>query len=67
MSIPESGIEIREREEAGIGRERWPLTKGAPLPAGAVEGMDGLRLVNGAGAEVAAQFSVLGTWPDGRV
>ena len=24
-----------------------------------------LRLVNGAGAEVAAQFSVLGTWPDG--
>ena len=65
MSIPECGIEIRVREEAGIGRERWPLTRGVPLPAGAVEGMDGLRLVNGAGAEVAAQFSVLGTWPDG--
>ena len=65
MSIPESGIQIRVREEAGIARERWPLTRGVPLPVGAVEGVDGLRLVNGAGEEVVAQFRVLGKWPDG--
>ena len=65
MSIPESGIEIRVKEETGIGRECWPLTRGVPLPAGAVEGVEGLRLINGAGVEVAAQFRVLGEWPDG--
>ena len=67
MSIVEEGIEIRLKEEEGIGRVAWPLTRGVPLAQGAVMDISGLWLADGAEKVTAAQFKVLGRWPDGSV
>ena len=67
MSLPKCGIEIRVKEGEGIARERWPLTRGVPLPEGAVKGVEGLWVEDGEGEVKAAQFRVLGRWPEGSV
>ena len=45
----------------------WPVTRGVPLPAGALRGTDGLVVLDPAGAGIPAQFRVLSRWPDGSV
>lgn len=47
--------------------KRWPVTRGVPIPEGALRDVDGLGVSSPAGARVPAQFRVLGRWPDGSV
>jgi len=58
-------IALKVAERAGIARERWPLTRGAPLPQGATTDARGLTLEDDQGLPVPAQFRVLSRWPDG--
>ncbi len=44
----------------------WPVTGGIPFPQGALATERHVRLVRG-GEKVAAQFTPLGTWPDGSI
>ena len=44
----------------------WPVTQGVPFPQGVLGSADDLRLTLG-GAEVLAQVSPTGMWPDGSV
>ena len=67
MRIPGEGIEIRVEEGEGIERKNWPLTRGVPLGKGEVRGVEDLWLEDGGGKATAAQFKVLGRWPDGSV
>ena len=67
MKIPAEGIEIRVLEGEGIARQGWPLTRGVPLPVGAVKGVEGLWVEDGEGEVVPGQFRALGRWPDGSV
>ncbi|MCY4546677.1 MAG: hypothetical protein OXD39_15730, partial [Gemmatimonadetes bacterium] len=46
---------------------RWPVTRGVPIPEGALLATDGLHVVHPGGSRVPAQFRVLGRWPDGSV
>ncbi len=45
----------------------WPVTRGVPLPAGALHGTEALVVSDPAGVTVPAQFRVLSRWPDGSV
>ena len=67
MKIPEQGIQIKVQETEGITRERWPLSRGVPLPEGEVDGVEGLWVEDGSENVLPAQFRVLGRWPDGSV
>ena len=67
MSLPKCGIEIRVKETEGIARKHWPLTRGVPLPEGLVKGVVGLWVEDREGEVKAAQFRVLGRWPQGSV
>ena len=55
------------REEAGLERRAWPLTRGVPLPPGAVTDPGGLRLQDAQGRGVPLQTRALSRWPDGSV
>ena len=67
MKIPEQGIQIKVQETEGITRERWPLSRGVPLPEGEVDGVEELWVEDGSENVLPAQFRVLGRWPDGSV
>jgi hypothetical protein len=43
----------------------WPLVGGIPLPQGAIEGPDDLRILDAAGRDVAAQIEITATYRDG--
>jgi len=60
-------IELKVREEYGLERKRWPLTRGVPLPQGRLSDIGRLWLEDPAGNSVPAQFRVLSRWPDGGV
>ena len=45
----------------------WPVTRGVPLPAGVLHGVDELAVLNPGGDRIPAQFRALGRWPDGSV
>ena len=45
----------------------WPVTRGVPLPAGAVRGTEGLVVLDPDGVGIPAQFRVLSRWPDESV
>ena len=47
--------------------ERWPVTRGVPIPESTLLATDGLHVVSPGGSRVPAQFRVLGRWPDGSV
>jgi len=47
--------------------ERWPVTRGVPIPQGTLLATDGLHVVSPGGSQVPAQFRLLGRWPDGSV
>ncbi|MDP6356009.1 MAG: sugar-binding protein, partial [Planctomycetota bacterium] len=48
--------------------ETWPVTFGAPFPAGALWDADRLRLVDGIGKEIPCQKDVTAKWaPDGSI
>ena len=65
MSILDEGIALKVAETAGITRRKYPLTRGVPLPQGAVVGVENLSLQDAQGRDVPVQLRVLGRWPDG--
>ena len=65
MSIPSEGIALKVSETAGITRRKYPLTRGVPLPQGAVLQASHLSLQDAQGRDVPLQLRVLGRWPDG--
>ena len=44
VSIPDEGIALKVAETEGITRRNYPLTRGVPLPQGAVTGVENLSL-----------------------
>jgi hypothetical protein len=57
-------IELKITESQGIPRQRWPITRGVPLPEGELHDLDSLWVANPEGEPVAAQLRVLSHWPD---
>ena len=55
------------REEAGLERRAWPLTRGVPLPQGAVTEPGALRLQDAEDRGVPLQSRALSRWPDGSI
>ena len=51
-------------ETAGVERCNWPVTRGVPLPGGAVQDPARLGVEDADCRPVAAQFRVLSRWPD---
>lgn len=64
VSIPSEGIALKVSETAGITRREYPLTRGVPLPQGAVLQASHLSLQDAQGRDVPVQLRVLGRWPD---
>ena len=60
-------IELTIAEGAGIDRGAWPVTRGVPLPPGAVRAPDDLRLEDAQGRAVPLQCRPLCSWPDGSM
>ena len=55
------------REEAGLERRAWPVTRGIPLPQGTVAEAEALRLQDPRGRGVPLQGRALSRWPDGSI
>ncbi|HMM46970.1 MAG TPA: hypothetical protein PKC12_03215 [Thiobacillaceae bacterium] len=52
-------VPLEVRDNSGVARRGWPVSTGVPLPVGAVRDVSQLRLTDGAGREIPAQFTVL--------
>ncbi len=75
VSVPPEGL--RRYAFQGIGYEHnrlvadrrtaWPVSRGVPLPQGAVRDVDALLLRDAAGHPVPRQVRPLAAWPDGSV
>ena len=55
------------QEESGIERRAWPVTRGVPLPQGAVADCADLWLEDARGRAVTLQSRPLSHWPDGSI
>ena len=55
------------QEESGIERRAWPVTRGVPLPQGAVAECADLWLEDARGRAVTLQSRPLSHWPDGSI
>ena len=62
-SLAKQSVSLELLEEAGIARDA-AVRFGFPLPRGGIFSPENLRVVDPAGKEVPAQFSVTGFWPD---
>ena len=62
-SLAKKSVAVELLEEAGVDR-RAAIRFGFPLPQGGIFSPDRLRVVDPAGREVPAQFSITGFWPD---
>ncbi len=60
-------VRLRVSESAGISRENWPVTRGVPLPKGALGNLDSVGVEDADGRTVPAQFRVLSRWPEGSL
>ena len=58
-------IPLTIQESAGVARHRAPVQTGVPLPESAVHELKTLRLYDGDGNELPAQFESLSAWEDG--
>ncbi len=54
-------------ESLGLPRRAWPVTRGVPLPKGALQGLDSIYMTDPEGRPIPAQFRVLSRWPDGSL
>lgn len=52
-------VPLQIKDNSGVARRDWPVTTGVPLPVGAVKDVAALRLTDGAGREIPAQFTAL--------
>ena len=55
------------REDAGLERRAWPVTRGIPLPRGTAADAEALRLQDPRGRGVPLQGRALSRWPDGSI
>lgn len=60
-------IFLRVSETEGRARVQAPVTRGVPLPQGALHDPEALCLQDAAGRSLPAQWRVLGRWPDGSL
>ncbi len=60
-------IKLRVVESEGVARCNWPVTRGVPIPRGAVQDPTLLGVKDAAGRPVSSQFRVLSRWPDGSL
>ena len=60
-------IRLQVVESAGVARRGWPVTRGVPLPVGAISDPSLLGVKDADGRPVSAQFRVLSRWPDGSL
>lgn len=60
-------IPLAVEEPTGNPRGSWPIASGVPFPQGALASRDHVRLLDGEGREIPAQFTVLSRWPDGSI
>ena len=58
-------VTLNVNEEAGIGRQNWPVTRGVPLPKGELHDLDLAWVASPDGQTIPAQFRTLSRWPDG--
>ena len=66
--MPESvAVGLQVVESAGVARRNWPVTRGVPLPTGAVHDPTSLVVEDVDSRPVSAQFRVLNRWPDGSL
>ena len=63
-TIKQRRIPVHLLEEAGVARRRAPVTFGFPLPKGGLYDLSNMRVVDGDGKEVPAQFTATVFWPD---
>ncbi len=64
----ELNVELKVAERQGLNRHRQPVTAGVPLPEGAYEDVDRLRLVDADGNEIPCQIvPTVRWWRDGSV
>jgi len=60
----EQRIELKVTETQGIHRQCWPITRGVPLPEGALHDLNSLWMADPQGEPVATQLRILSYWPD---
>ncbi|HUU30288.1 MAG TPA: hypothetical protein VM123_20985 [archaeon] len=60
-------VPLNVREWAGCNRRSELVTVGLPLPRGAFQSLESLRVAAPDGKSVPAQFEALSSWPDGSV
>ena len=60
-------IHLEVRANGRLGRRTWPVTRGVPLPDGAIRDSGRLALFDDGGSSVAAQLRPLARWPDGSI
>ncbi len=60
-------VALHVREEDGLARRAWPLTRGVALPEGSAREIDSLCLWDESNLAQPAQFRVLSRWHDGSI
>ncbi len=55
-------VPLEIKDNAGVARQRWPVRSGVPLPAGLVDDVATLRLVDDDGREIPSQIGVTTRW-----
>ena len=60
-------IHLEVRVNGRLGRRTWPVTRGVPLPDGAIGDPGQLALFDAGGSSIPAQLRPLARWPDGSI
>ena len=60
-------VRLSISETKGIPRQNVPVTRGVPLPKGALRDLDSVWVEDGDGQPVSAQFRTLSRWEDGSL
>ena len=58
---------LKVTETLGLERTGWPVTRGVPLPKGALQDLENVGVEDAGGEVVPAQFRVLSRWTDGSL
>ena len=58
-------IHLEVRVNGRLGRRTWPVTRGVPLPDGALGDPGQLALFDAGGSSIPAQLRPLARWPGG--
>jgi len=69
MKASSGRVQLRVTERLGVERSNYPVTVGVPFPAGVLQSVDQVRVLDPGGQEVPSQVAELdlSRWPDGSV